>query len=163
MGMEKLTTAIRMISEHPELSEFVGPRPAAWIAAAERCLNVRFPPTYRTFLLELGAGAFGSVEFFGVVDDNWEDSGLPDVVWLAMRAQREGWLPQGIVPIYDDGMGNWLVLNLREPWSSGEPNVVAWEMGRSQPDANLEIIAPNFGAFLLDEVNDVLSRRDSSE
>ena len=63
----------------------MGPRPEELVAAAERALGLEFPPGYREFVLDLGAGDVGGEEFFGVVDDGFEDSAIPDGVWLTLR------------------------------------------------------------------------------
>jgi hypothetical protein len=161
MAMSELSKAFRLIAEYPELSHFVGPRPESLVALVEQVLNVRFPLTYRTFLRELGAGAFGSVEVYGVCDDDWEDSGIPDMVWITLGDQRAGWLPSQFVHIGDDGMGNMLVLDLREPRLAEEPKVFAWAAGRSQVDDDLEVVAPDFGTFFLSQVEAQLRRSQS--
>jgi SUKH superfamily protein len=53
-------------------NDFIGPRPEEWITAAEERLSLRFPPTHRRFLKELGAGGIRSEEFYGITRNNFE-------------------------------------------------------------------------------------------
>jgi hypothetical protein len=161
MGMTELSTALRLIADHPALVHLVGPRPEELVAWAEQALNVRFPPTYRTFLRQLGADAFGSVKVYGVCDDDWEDSGIPDMVWLTLTNRRAGWLPERFIHIADDGMGGMIVLDLGDPGPEGEPRVKVWET-RFDPGDDLEVLASDFGTYLLAEVEAELRRSRSA-
>lgn len=51
--------ALRIVDENPGRAAFVGGRDEMLVAEAERALGVEFPPSYRRFLEELGAGSFG--------------------------------------------------------------------------------------------------------
>jgi hypothetical protein len=50
-------------------ADVVGERPEALVDPAEQTLGLRFPPSYRAFVRELGAGDAGGEEFYGVIDD----------------------------------------------------------------------------------------------
>jgi antitoxin YobK len=65
---------------------------------------VRFPPTYRRFLLEYGAGNVRSTEIYGVMDDDFENSSVPDAIWHNLTTRREGY-SEGLFSFYAVGDG----------------------------------------------------------
>jgi hypothetical protein len=143
--MEDLEQALEIIEGDEELADFAGPRDAAHVSAAEKALGLAFPPTYREFLLRLGAGSYGAAEIYGVVDDAFEGP-VPDGVWLTLD-ERERGLPRNFVIVAATGDGGWYSLDVR---GGGEAPVVAVELG---PKALVsEPVADDFGAFLLEQV-----------
>jgi antitoxin YobK len=52
--MEDYTEARELIERHDDLADFMGERPEELVARAEEALGVRFPPTYRAFVRDLG-------------------------------------------------------------------------------------------------------------
>ena len=81
MSMQNLLGALEIIKRNPAKADFVGPRPEKIVAAAEERLGLKFPQTYRHFLLSLGAGNFGSEEFYGVIHENFENASVPNGIW----------------------------------------------------------------------------------
>ena len=124
------------------------------IAAAEGRLGLRFPATYRRFLLRLGAGSFGAAEFYGVIAEDFSGP-LPDGVWVTLTSRAgPAALPSSMVVIGEDGMGGYYVLDTA---ADDEPPVVVWNGGDSEPGDPLETVAPDFGAFILDCVTVALA------
>ncbi|KAF0804037.1 cell wall assembly/cell proliferation coordinating protein, KNR4-like protein [Alcanivorax xiamenensis] len=78
--MKECNEAIALIQKNPDVGTFVGPPEERLIELAEKALGQVFPPSYRRFTLELGAGNFGAVEIYGVIDDDFENSSIPDGV-----------------------------------------------------------------------------------
>ncbi len=148
MSMDDYEIAAAMISEYPDLQHFAGPSPETIVKGAEYRLGVQFPPTYRRFVLEFGAGSFGSAEIFGVIETDPDASGVPDVVWLALRARREWGLHERLLPIYDFGDGEFACLDLRHP-QVREAIVVSHWIGHPDNSQPWEQLATDFGDFLL--------------
>ena len=69
--MQDYEAAVARMLEHPAEMDFVAPRDETLVARAEDATGQRFPPTYRRFLRDFGAGAFGSQELYGIVDDDF--------------------------------------------------------------------------------------------
>lgn len=153
MGMKDLEEALRLIEENEELADFVGPRDAALVDKAERTLGVRFPPSYRRFLLELGAGNFGAFEVYGVIDEDWDESSVPDGIWYTMNERQESDLPDHLLVIASAGDGPLYCLRLGD---EKEPPVIFYSAGLDEDEQEREIAAENFGAFLLEGVRDEL-------
>lgn len=96
------------------------------IRFAERVLDVQFPADYRACVRDNGGGAPEPADFplEGVTRrvglllslDPGEDE---NVVGTAQRLQAEARLPQGLVPIINDGEGNYVCLD----YGQGPPNL----------------------------------------
>ncbi len=67
MGTMETEQAIALMRRHRALAEFVGGASAEQIEAAEARLGVRFPPSYRQFIEEVGAVRFAGHDVLGVV------------------------------------------------------------------------------------------------
>jgi len=133
------------------VSTFVGPKTGRLIKLAEERLSLKFPDTYHHFLLEYGAGGVGGVEFYGVVQEEFEQSGYPDVVWLTLKGRREWDLPEYLLPVYDLGDGELYCLDFRKKVGD-EVKVVGFTPGYSTPEQSLDIVAEDFGKLFLDQV-----------
>jgi hypothetical protein len=148
MGMPEFEAAMAIVSEHPGVADFVGPRDSYLIAKAEQTLGVIFPPTYQVFLGRLGAGHFGSFEVLGVITDEFRNSGIPDAIWLTLRAREEWPLPRHFVVVYFDGGTDYFVLDSSRVRADGEYPIVAWHPGQAINLAPQEV-ADDFGSFFL--------------
>jgi hypothetical protein len=133
------------------VSTFVGPRPETLINLAQDRLSVKFPEIYRRFLLEYGAGGAGGVEFYGVVQEDFEHSSYPDMVWLTIRGRTEWSLPKFLIPIYDLGDGELFCLDLRVQ-AGNEAKVVGFTPGYSSAEQRLDVVAEDFGKLFLDQI-----------
>lgn len=150
MSMADYEQAKRIINESKGRGIFVGPRPEALVKKAEVALGVRFPATYRQFLLDYGAGNFGSAEFYGVIDEDWEDSSVPDGVWYTLKERAESSMPTEFVVVGDTGAGELYVLD------SAQDRGAVWIVDPGTSMTAREQVAADFGAFLLDRVQEIM-------
>lgn len=95
----------------------------------ERALGAECPPTYRVFVALLGAGSFEIGDIYGVIDDNFTDSSVPNGVWYTLRARRSWRLPHDLIVISNDGMGGDYSLDTSRRDDSNERPVVVWHAG----------------------------------
>jgi antitoxin YobK len=145
--------AVAAIRRSPETCWFVGERSDELISEAEGALGHRFPPSYRLFVKELGAGSVRSEEIFGLTTANFTDSSVPNGVWLTLVARREWGLPEGLIVVYFDGGVDYYVLDcLKED----EPLSI-WRPGMTSAGDLLREAAESFGAFLIGIVESELS------
>lgn len=151
MGMTELEQALELVREHSDEADFVGPREVALVNAAEAALGITFPPTYRRFLLELGAGDLGGEEFYGVISADFQNSGIPDAIWFTLRLRAEAGLPHGLVVIYFNSGAEYIALDTTHSSADGECPVVAWT------PVGLEIVASDFGTFFLSTLQGALA------
>ena len=130
MRYERLAARIRSMSH-----ELGSGASADSVKEAEKVLSVRFPYSYKAFLLEFGWGSFWSREVYGLGSD------VPaylDVVKITLseRTEMRPRIPVHLVPICNDGGGNHYCLNTRE-MSGDECSVVFWDHTlneRQQPE-----------------------------
>ena len=150
MSIDDLHAALELIKSNPEVCFFAGARDPRVVELAEKTLCLQYPPSYREFLLRLGAGNVGAEEIYGVIDDDFVDSGVPDGVWMTLRGRREWGLPDRLAVIYFDGATSYFALDTADRHSEEECPIVVWSLGLSKPDDGLEVVAQDFGSFLLE-------------
>ncbi|CAN7328376.1 SMI1/KNR4 family protein [Phenylobacterium sp. LjRoot164] len=86
--------------------DFVGPRDERMVAQAEAALGGEFPPSFREFTRQLGAGSYGSFEVYGLIDNTFGGPG-PDAVWVTLSERHNGSVPNDAVIVGDSGDGGW--------------------------------------------------------
>ncbi len=153
MGTREYDKAVELMSHYPTLMQFVGPRSEELIQSAEDRLEVQFPGSYRSFILNFGAGSFGSFEVYGVINDNFEKSTIPNGIWATLDAQKRFNLPAKLVIIGSDGMGDDYVLDLRRQ-SQTYLSVIIYSVGLQEREQDIEVMAPDFGSFLYSKVKE---------
>jgi hypothetical protein len=153
MGMHQFRQALRMIARSGG-GDFTGPIPQQIVEEAEELLGVRFPPSYRQFLLKLGCGDVAGAEFYGIVDDNLRDGPIPNGIWLTLDERETGKLPPKMVLVAFTGMIGYYALDLSRVGENREAPVVMWQTGA--PGNACPVIAKDFGSFFLDEVSSAL-------
>lgn len=153
MSRADFDKALKLIAEHGDVAEFVGPRPADLIAKVEKALGHEFPSQFREFVSRFGAGSFGSFEIYGVIDEEFERSSVPDGAWLNLKERREYGLAHNLLVIADLGNGDRYCIELQD---GTEGRVVLLIHGRPPAEAAREFVAEDFGAFLLEQVEWVL-------
>jgi hypothetical protein len=154
MTLEKYRRARELVAKAGG-GDFVGPRPESLVARAEAALGLRFPPSYRQFLLELGAGDIAGFEVYGVVDEEFGIARVPDAIALTLDARRSGLDPRYIL-IGTLGDGSHDCLDTVHLGPGGEAPVVQLSSEFEDPVT----LADSFGEYLLVEVQDALSGED---
>jgi antitoxin YobK len=149
--------AIPFMKQSEEECDFVGERTDELINKAENVLGFGFSKIYRDFVNKLGAGNFGSQEVCGVIDDDFENSSVPDAIWFTLTEREDSNLPNYLLVIYDTGMGELFCLNFKKVNEMGEPNVITYIPGIDLDKQDLTVIANDFGDFLLDLVKEEIS------
>lgn len=152
MSTEDYENALNLINENEFLSDFVGKCPEQLVRKAEEKLNLSFPKSYKQFLLNFGAGNFGSEEVYGIVKEDFENSGIPDAIWYTIKQRKEVNLPSNLVVIYHTGGEEIFCLDTNKPGKHGEPAVISYAIGVDPKHQTYEIIANDFGEFLLQRV-----------
>ena len=129
-----------------EFVDFHGGVPDEKILAAERAVGVSFGPEYRQFLRIFGAGAVSSEEFIGL-------GGPPhlDVVTIVKHLRSPSAhfsFPTTLVPLRNDGYGNYDCLDTAQDDAEMGPKVVFWQHdGGDQQDC--PVLNRSYGTWLL--------------
>ncbi len=135
---------------HAENADFYGPASEALIARAEGTLGLAFPASYRAFLTSLGCGGVSGLEFYGLIDDDFEHSSVPDAVWLTLTLRRTTSAPDSLVVVSDTGDGGYYAIDVAQKDADGESPVVEWWPGLEGAEGNGRVVASDFGTFFLD-------------
>lgn len=171
MSMKDLEKAFELENEYfsPEEVSFSGPCSEAAVKNAEIALAIKFPKTYRHFLLVKGSGGVGSDLIFGMGSRDKEFSGpIPEVtayhvVWSNLDERNRKWHPDFLISIYDLGEGTTYCLDLSQMNKDGECPVVVWPIFGYEATPVLEILAEDFGKFYLDCVEKQLEWKREEE
>jgi hypothetical protein len=124
------------------------------IQVAESALGLSFPPTYRRFLKERGCGDLAGAEFYGLVDEDFENSSIPDGIWLTMRQRRSSNLPRSLILVSETGNGGYYAIDTRRRDSRGESPVIVWFPGLSNVEGPVGEVAEDFGAFMFQRLTE---------
>ncbi len=154
MSMLELKQAFGLIAEYfnHEDTFFVGQRSNDLIASAEFSLTLTFPDTYRIFVCNYGAGNIFGQEFYGVTNDNFENSTAPNAIWLTLHERAKYDLPEYLILISLTGDGHYYALDYSQRYENGECPVVEWNPNISKAGDKLKVIAKNYGVFLLETI-----------
>ena len=160
MTIHAVCDAINLIRDNFQDTEidFSGPQSIETINKAEKALGVCLSESYKVFLKEVGCGGVGSLEIYGIIEDedfNIKDIpfvAVPNAIWSTLQWHRDFNHPLYLVIIYNVGEGTLYCLDTSQMNEEGECPVVAWPIGGYEMTPKLEVIAPDFGAFFLDMV-----------
>ena len=155
MPMADYERAVALIEESGVEADFCGSKPADLIRRAEAAVGIRFPPTYRRFLSEYGAGSFGGTEIYGVLDDDFVNARIPNAISYNLTLRREGY-GEGLFVFYAVGDGGHFCLDTTRIAADGEMRVVGVYGG------GREDVASDFGSAFLMLVQEELSFHDES-
>ena len=156
MGMTEYEKARELIRSNAKAAHFAGARPETLIQTAEAALSLHFSPSYRAFLRDFGAGNFGSFEVYGLIDDDFENSSVPDAIWFTLTERREAGLPSELLVIGDAGTGE--LYCLRTAKDDADGCVILLDTGSPAPLDQCEQISVDFGCYLLEHVERQLRR-----
>jgi hypothetical protein len=120
--MNRTEEMIELLDRLAPEDAFSGPVDEEFIQAAEQRLEVRFPPSYRTFLARYGSGGFEGYEFQGLLNES-PGPGWGDVVWLTESVRAYG-LPPGLVMVQEAVDYGVMCIDTRDPDPSGEAPVI---------------------------------------
>src|SRR4051794_25761247 len=116
--MDEYEIAANLIRDRLDESDFES-QPEERVDRAERALGVRFPPTYRRFLTELGAGDVGAEEIYGLINDDFDDHRPPQAIGLTRKLRQDGVIPDDMVVIHNLGQGSYYGLPTRRAGTDG--------------------------------------------
>lgn len=153
MSLEAYHQAKQYILNSKEKGFFVGSRAQELISLAEETLGLKFTGSYLDFLKTFGAGSFGAQEIYGIVDEDFVSSSVPDAIWFTLTERKEIDLPPNLLIIYHTGGVELFCLDFSQQDTYGEPPVVAFVPGFDNDKQRYEVIAKDFGDFLLYLIN----------
>ena len=151
MGGLELEQALKL-SENKSGGFFKGNISDELIVAAEKFLNIVFPESYKTFLKLKGCGSFKSKEFYGISNDNFNSGKVPNGIWLTGDERTSSKLDRYLVLI-GQSIEGYYALDTAQMKNGECPVVDAIPIGNRE---SFEVVAPDFGTFLLEQTREVL-------
>jgi antitoxin YobK len=148
--MEKIK---EIVSKHPQVFTFAGEKPAALVEKAEIALGVRLPKSYRDFLKSYGFISFEGLEYYGVIDEEFEKSGVPDVVWYNHHLRIAQSFPAHLIVVSNNDGVEYMCLDTSKFFSDTECAMVVWDNVSKKVAESYDI---SFADFLADEMEQAL-------
>lgn len=62
----------------------------------------------------MGAGSIGAFEVYGIVNAEFEESSVPNGIWLTLNERRENGMPANLVVVGSTGDGNYYCIEQNE-------------------------------------------------
>ena len=128
------------------------------IQKIEQVLNSKMPRDYVQFLRTFGLLNFGAEEVFGIFRDEIDEIYVGNMITWTLEARNKWGMPKNLVIIHElgDGTRDCLQINENDPDKSP---VVEYH----DPDSPVRILAPDFGTFLLDLVQEEIKYQEEEK
>ena len=156
----------KIIYENEDLSDYIENINYELIEKGEKYLDIKFPNTFKQYLKDFGSLTFGATEIYGVIDEDFINSSIPDAIWLTMKKRKELNLPKQFIEIYEVGEGTEFFLDTSK-MKNNECSVVSMYVPNFLEDKFTENLLTmeydNFGDFLLDIIEDELEFQEERE
>lgn len=147
MSINDVDKAIALINLHLDEADFEGEKEEFLVKLAENYLEITFPDSYRYFLKKLGCGNIAGQEFYGVINEEKINSGIPDATWTTLNNRRQSDLPAKYIVFYHFGDGNYAVLDC-EKNNQGNNIVEIWSPGEN----TFQFFSADFGSFFYNQI-----------
>ena len=119
------------------------------ILSAETTLQIRFPPHYIEFLLEVGWLSVGHVSVYGLGTNTPTYLNVVTIT-LSERTEMMPRMPVYLIPVMNNGFGDHYCLDTRDK-SNTKHHVVFWDHEKPESQEP-EIISNNFDGWLKSEI-----------
>lgn len=156
MSIDKVRKAIAIINQHQDDADFEGVKEEHLIDLAEKKLGVEFSDSYRFFLKNLGCGDLAGCEFYGIINADFTNSGIPDAIWLTIKERQESNLPNQYVIINSTGDGDYYVLDCSKD-TNKKGEVSLWSPGVKDNTSTFNFSHDDFGDFFYEQVTATLN------
>lgn len=147
MSIDDVNKTIALINSHLDEADFDGNKDEGLVKLAENYLGVTFPDSYRYFLKKLGCGDIAGQEFYGVINEEKINSGIPDATWITLKHRKQSNLPTKYIIFYDFGDGDYAVLD-SEKNNQGNNIVEVWSPGEN----TFQFHSDDFGKFFYEKI-----------
>lgn len=142
------------VTANKSLFFFAGHKDQELITLAEKALGLEFPLSYRQFVAEWGMMSFGGLEYYGVIDGEFQDSGIPDVVWFNLTIRSEENFPQELIAFSDRDGVQYYCIDTSKKLDRDECPVVIWDNIHKKASQVLPI---DFAQFAIEEIEGVIA------
>lgn len=155
MSLQRYNAAKKILDSHEGDFFQFKKQPEALLKKAEQTLSLTFPQDYRQFTLDYGTVTIEGNEIYGLTSDDFINSGVPNVVWVTLTERINAQMRMNLLPIYDTTVGEYFALDFSRLNANGEPKIVSYFPDFEEAEQKYEIIADNFGEFLVELVEEL--------
>jgi len=148
--------AMKNIEENMSACFFAGEKTEGLIKKAELALDFKFSPQIRAFFRKFGAGSIGSEEIYGVINDDFVSSSVPNGVWFTLIERKEINMPKHLYVVFDTGSDEFICQDYSNMNDDGEPRIVLYYPGADNESQPYEVVADDFGNYLLEITSEEL-------
>ncbi len=160
MSVQSVIQAIDLLRKKKIDFECSGVKSVKLINEAEKILNCKLPEGYRYFLEKLGNFYTKGFFIYGFLNNEAENISNSGFVWGVLNDRRNFQFPDHIITLDDDrGDGSTYTLDLSQMNESNECPVVIWPLNGYEDTPVLEIVAPDFGTWFLEQVQEQIKRK----
>lgn len=156
MSIDNYNKAKLIVEQNSNYSFFIGKTEKKIIQLAEKEIGFEFIGTYRNFLEDFGAGNFGGTEIYGITGNELKNPSVPNAIWYNLKQRKHFNFPNNLFAIYYTGSEEIFCLDYKNKNVDGEPLIVSYIIGVDMKDQPYELIAQDFGDFLLKQVTEEL-------
>lgn len=159
---QKYIKAQKITNKHFDLDIFLkfGTIENSVIDELEYKLNVHLPISYKLFLSDFGFGGAQSYLISGLRTHKQDEVLTTGIGWKTTHLRTNFNLPHHIIPISDIGDGSYYALDLSQMNADHECPVVVWPIGGYDETPELEIVAPDFGTWFLEQVEEQIRQHN---
>lgn len=156
MSIDNLKLSFDLIKNNFSYDEVYGGKPAdnSLIKEAENIVGITLPNSYRKFIEEFGFGGVGSLLVPGIRCSSVNELKSTGFVWGILNDRLNFSYPNHIITLDEVGDGSYYALDLSQMNDENECPVVIWPIGGYETTPVLEIVAPDFGTWFLNEVKE---------
>lgn len=134
MKKEEYISFLNQISNYDNFDSY-GSINSDSILKAEKLLGIKMTGYYLYFIEKYGTISVLGEEIYGVTNDDFLNSGIPNGIWLTLQERQNMELPENLLIIAEDYYGGYVCLDYNDKDCDNEPNVVIYNSG-------------NIGAFI---------------
>lgn len=151
-----LEKAFKIIENDPfDDAYFVGPKSENLILEVEKVLNLKLPTDFIKFIKNYGAGSILGNEFYGVIDDNFYDSSIPNFVWLTLQSRKEYDFPENFAVVAESVEGNYIILDCSS-YDEETNLVLEWIPSLPIEIQEMNVVAKSYAQFLFETLQESL-------
>lgn len=164
MSVLHLNKALDLITKNFSADEMLksGSKSDDSISKLENILQVKFPLSYKRFLKDIGFGGPNSLIVSGLRSEDSQEMIKTGIAYTILKHRKEFDLPNHIILLSDIGDGSYYALDLSQMNDNNECPVVIWPLNGYEDTPVLEIAAPDFGIWFLEQVEEQIKLKNEN-
>lgn len=150
MTVELYKKSLKTLRDHDIPVDYGIPASSGLVDDLQAYFGHPLPPSYRAMLMDQGILAFEGTTIYGLGKTGLQADSAPSVVFTTRKSREVGEISDTMVRIMASGYGPYFVIDCSEVDDAGEAPV--YKIAATGYLDGKELVAQNFGAFLLQEV-----------